>query len=280
MSNLIKSVYFNMDPSKAKVIDSDQQVESFIPHFFSQETTDDPQTSLQDGMTGTDTAEEDAGFQGGMSVLNMEDIRQEEREKISRESEQQVLQLKEEAQAEAAQILEAAKTEAEQIRQEAYAEGFARGKEEGVEEGRTQLSREREAFAQQMQQEKAQLQEAQDQLEPQFAQIVATLIGKITGVVCEDKKAVIVYLIHQALHQLGRTSHITVRVSREDLVLVNGKKKLLQKAVPDGVELQIQEDSSLTQSQCIIEADDKMIDCSLDVQLQNVQEQIKLLSLM
>ena len=39
------------------------------------------------------------------------------------------------------------------------------------------------------------------------------------------------------------------------------------------------EDESLQAAQCIIETDSKMIDCSLDVQLKNVQEQIKMLSI-
>ena len=45
------------------------------------------------------------------------------------------------------------------------------------------------------------------------------LIQKITGVVCEDKKDVIVYLIHKALEikALEKTKTIILQFSKEDI---------------------------------------------------------------
>ena len=41
-------------------------------------------------------------------------------------------------------------------------------------------------------------------LEPKYADIVAGLVEKITGVVCRDKKDIIVYLIDNALNGIFR----------------------------------------------------------------------------
>lgn len=37
---------------------------------------------------------------------------------------------------------------------------------------------------------------------------------------------------------------------------------------------------SLQENQCIIETDQRIIDCSLDVQLQNLKDQIRMLTIM
>ena len=51
------------------------------------------------------------------------------------------------------------------------------------------------------------------------------------------------------------------------------------KRLPEQTEFDILEDASLSANQCIIETEDKMIDCSLDVQLQNLQEKLHTLAL-
>ena len=44
-------------------------------------------------------------------------------------------------------------------------------------------------------------------------------------------------------------------------------------------ELDIIEDASLMHNQCIIDLDSKIIDCSLDVQLDNLKEQLRMLAM-
>jgi flagellar assembly protein FliH len=138
----------------------------------------------------------------------------------------------------------------------------------------------KEQFEQEMEDRRQEMQEKELSLEPQFAEIVASLVEKITGVLCQDKKDTIVYLIHQALKQLERTQTVTLRVSKEDILLVSGKKEELKQCVAQGVSFEVMEDESLGANQCIIETDNKMIDCSLDVQLQNVKEQIRMLTIL
>ncbi len=266
MSNLIKSVYFNMNPEGSRVIDSDSQVEQFIPAFFHQ-----PE----------ETEEIDApDFQVGMSVLNMEDVRQEERRKVEQEASEQMNQILEQARQEASDILQQAEIGAQAIRDQAAAEGRNQGFAEGKAEAEALLREEEEKLRQKWLEEKRKLEEEAAGLEPKFADIMAMLIEKITGVVCQDKKEIIVYLIHQAMNQLERTNSVILRVSKEDILSVSGKRAEWKSCLPENVELDIVEDDSLQATQCIIETDNKIIDCSLDIQLQNLKEQIKLLTIL
>lgn len=266
MSNLIKSVYFNMNPEGSRVIDSDSQVEQFIPAFFHQpEKTEEL---------------DESDFQAGMPVLNMEDVRREERRKVEQEASEQMDYMLAQARQEANEILRQAEDAAQSIREQAAEDGRNQGFAEGRAEAETFLREEEEKLRQKWMEEKRKLEEEAAGLEPKFADIMAMLIEKITGVVCQDKKEIIIYLIHQAMNQLERTNSVVLRVSKEDILSVSGRRAEWKSSLPEHVELDIVEDESLHASQCIIETDNKIIDCSLDVQLQNLKEQIKMLTIL
>lgn len=109
MSNLIKSVYFQMNQDDTRVIDSDHQMMQFVPQLLQRE-----QVSSE-----PDTESREEGFQGGMNVLNMDDVRREEREKMQKETSQEREELLAEAHKEAQKIVQKAQEEASQIREQA-----------------------------------------------------------------------------------------------------------------------------------------------------------------
>lgn len=275
MSNLIKSVYFNFNQDGKRIIDSDSQVEQFIPDIFRQEKIYAAELSVDDQQ------EENAGeFQAGMSFLNMEDVRREERDKVEKETSEQVEQILLDARKEADSILCQAKEEAEEIRVQAYEEGKSQGMSEGQELARQELEAMQAEFRQKAEQQRKELDEQAMALEPKFADVMIALIEKITGVLCQDKREIVIYLIHQALYQLEKTSRVTLRVSKDDMLLVSARKQELKENIAQDVEFDIMEDESLEAMQCIIETDNKIIDCSLDVQLDNLQSQIKMLTIL
>ena len=274
MSNVIKSVYFQMDQKDTRVIDSDEHVAEFAPLLLQRQNS-----PAEDGeeLAAQEIPE---GFQSGMNVLNMEDVRQEERQKMQEETSREKEAILADARSEADVLLRSARAEADQLREQAVEEGRNAGFEQGQAEAQERLQEAAEKFRQQMEQERQALKEQEEALEPKYAEIMAALIQKITGVVCQDKKNVIVYLIHQALNQLEKTKTINLRVSKQDILRVSSYKEQLKKCVSEGVEFDITEDDSLQENQCIIETDQRIIDCSLDVQLQNLQDQIRMLTIM
>ncbi len=278
MSNLIKSVYFNFNQDGKRVIDSDSQVEQFIPDIFRKEQ-EEVSEFTEFSALGT-TIGEEAGFQSGIQVLNMDDLRQEERAKVEEEASAQVEQLLAQAREEADAILNQARMEAEEIKLQAYEEGKNQGLTEGQQIAKEELEARQAEFQQMVQERTRELEEQELALEPKFAEIMIDLIEKITGVVCKDKKDIIIYLIHQSLNQLERTHQVTLRVSKEDILAVSARKKELKEAVAEDVEFDIVEDESLEHTQCIIETENKIIDCSLNVQIKNLQDQIRMLTLL
>ena len=272
MSNLIKSVYFQMDQDDTRVINSYDHVVQFAPELLQQveaSSVNDPEETEPDGE-----------FQQGMNVLNMEDVREEERARVQEETSLEMESMLADARAQAEEILQTAREQADEIRQQAQEEGRNAGFEQGQAEALKHLQEETLRQQEQFEQQQQKLKEQEEALEPKYAELMGALIEKITGVLCEDKKDVIVYLIHQALNQLEKTKSVTLRVSKPDMLTVSAQKEQLRSCVSGEVDFDITEDDSLQENQCIIETDQRIIDCSLDVQLQNLKDQIRMLTIM
>lgn len=272
LSNLIKSVYFQMDQDDTRVINSDDHVVQFAPELLQQveaSSVNDPEETEPVGE-----------FQQGMNVLNMEDVREEERARVQEETSLEMESMLADARAQAEEILQTAREQAEEIRQQAQEEGRNAGFEQGQAEALKHLQEEALRQQEQFEQQQQKLKEQEEALEPKYAELMGALIEKITGVLCEDKKDVIVYLIHQALNQLEKTKSVTLRVSKPDMLTVSAQKEQLRSCVSGEVDFDITEDDSLQENQCIIETDQRIIDCSLDVQLQNLKDQIRMLTIM
>ena len=271
-SNLIKSVYFQMDQDDTRVINSDDHVVQFAPELLQQveaSSVNDPEETESVGE-----------FQQGMNVLNMEDVREEERARVQEETSLEMESMLADARAQAEEILQNAREQADEIRQQAQEEGRNAGFEQGQAEALKHLQEEALRQQEQFEQQQQKLKEQEEALEPKYAELMGALIEKITGVLCEDKKDVIVYLIHQALNQLEKTKSVTLRVSKPDMLTVSAQKEQLRSCVSGEVDFDITEDDSLQENQCIIETDQRIIDCSLDVQLQNLKDQIRMLTIM
>ncbi len=276
MSNLIKSVYFSVDPSKVRLIDSDEQIEEHIPTIYNRE---EEAEDFHFQTFGESLSEDEEGkdYSDGLSVISMDDVAREEREKLSAEMEQERESILLSARQEAEEIIEQAKKQAGTIQEQARAEGEKLGREDGKMQAAMELEQKRQELEEEYQGRCQELEEQREELEPVFANLVASLVKKITGVVCENKKEVILYLIGNAVRNLEKTKQIIIRVSKKDMGRVSSKKSTFKAIAKEVEELDIIEDASLEENQCIIETDNKIIDCSLDAQLENLEEHVKML---
>ena len=211
------------------------------------------------------------GFVEGLKVVVVETLSSEE------ETKEKALNITEDAKKEAKKILEQAKKEAEQLKADTLAEAQKKGYEEGI----LQVSKEAQKLKAELDEKSKTLQKEYEamagSLEPQMVQIIAALVMKITGIVVEDKEEIILYLVNKALKNMDKSDEYTIRVSKEDFEYISMRKNLLLGAIGRDVPLYINEDSSLKKNQCLIETEFTVINCSLDVQLNNLMTDLKLI---
>lgn len=265
-NNLIKWNYINLESENRRVIDSNHSKKHPFPELTAMER---PVPKRRRSPAGAD------GFQEGVDAIDYDHILEEERKKIQAEKEFVL----EDARRQADELVTQARTAAESIKNDAYESGFQSGLAAGQTEAARILEGEQhklQAFQEGLEQD---YQERLRATEPVIADFMVKLVEKLTGVVVEDKEEVILHLVRCGLEQTGKSKQFTIRVSSEDYQMVEAQKDHLLLLMDGQGELLIQEDKGFARNQCIIETDTAIIESSLDVQLKNLTEDIRLMAL-
>lgn len=266
LSNLIKAGFFRVNRDETMVINSDKKVEKYMPELFRAASAEEEFAATKN-------------FMEGLQVLHVEEtemgLQDGEVETLLSEQKEAVL---EQAREEAASIISAAKIEAEQQKKQAYEMGKAQGYEDGKQLAEAELTESKQKLEEERIEIELQYEQQLAEVEPQFINLVADLVEKMTGVIAEERKDVITYLIKRALKQTGRSKNIVVIVSVEDFSFVNKEKEMLSRCVGKDCMFDIIEDRKLNKNQCMIETEGQSIHCSLDIQLHGLIEDLKLLA--
>ena len=203
--------------------------------------------------------------------------------------EQQAAASLENANAEAERIIEEARLQAEQIIadanknadaafEEAKQNGYYEGNEKAQEEmniKQAQLEVEFDNKRKELEQEYNNLKES---IEPELVEVITDVFRKVTGVVAEDNQEIILHLINDVMHNADGSRDYVIKVSPDDYkFLVNNQGKIYC-AMSRDVNIDIVEDATLERNQCMIETNTGIFNCSLDIELNNLIKNIKLLS--
>ncbi len=179
---------------------------------------------------------------------------------------------------EANEVLAQAHMEAGKIIEDAKRTGY----EQGACNAREEYESKAEALEREYEQKKAQLEKEYNDLkaaiEPELVETITEVFRKITYTVAEDNKEIIIGLIIGVMKNSDISNEFVIRVSPDDYrFLVNNQGKIYC-AVSKEVNMDIVEDAAMKKNQCIIESDTGVYDCSLDIELNNLIRDIKLLS--
>ena len=108
--------------------------------------------------------------------------------------------------------------------------------------------------------------------------VLLTVFQKVTGAIADTNKGVILHLVEAVMRNSEISRDFLIRVSPDDYqFMLNNTDRLYQHA-SHNVRIEITEDNNMKRNQCIIETDMGVFDCSLDIQLENLSNEIRLLS--
>lgn len=179
---------------------------------------------------------------------------------------------------EANEVLAQAHMEARKIIEDAKRTGY----EQGAQNAREEYNAKADELARDYEAKKAQLEKEYNNMkasmEPELVETITEVFKKITYTVAEDNKDIIIGLINGVMKNTDISNEFIIKVSPEDYkFLVNNQGKIYC-SVSKEVTMDIVEDATMKKNQCIIESDTGVYDCSLDIELNNLIEDIKLLS--
>ncbi len=307
--NLVKSFYLAREGTEPRVIDSNSIIEEklgslrysapepvqnaldFTEDSFDEEPvfTDGLDADTLNALVGDSDAigeyEEEYDEFGNPISNVIKATPQEEPEYMEPEPEPPVYQgpTREEIEEMARAEVEAMKAEAageiERRKTVGYEEGKAQGYEEGMARAEAEIADARAAIEQERSSLMQQYEEMIDELEPRFVHTLTSIYEKIFEVDLSGHRELIIGLLRNAMGHIESSKTYMIHVSREDYSYVNENKRLLKtESVSEDAVIDIIEDATLRENECMIETPGGIFDCSLGTELEMLRKKLELLS--
>lgn len=258
MSKIIKQNYAALSPEK-KVIQSIAEVRQIVPKPLPEDNA-----LIRAARDAAETISKEA----------------EEAEEAVTHLEEEWAEKLEERQAEADRILEEANATKAKIYEEAYNTGIAKSKVE-LERWREILEQEYAAKKENI--EKELRQHYQDEYAEQLRQLEGKMILWLKGMLeklvgkASQNEETLIHLIRMGLQEISLQGDLIIRVSEYDLNYVLEHKAELTEELSEKLVIEVLKDKTLKKNQCIIETIMGNIECSLDVQLKGIADELRLI---
>lgn len=280
-SNLFKAGQVILSSEEPVIVDSNDIIARKMERL---------QYLIQENIVPEDAVEA-AGFQEGLQAAEMSALFGEEEAgeedspiiKVAPEEEEPIGPTPDELIAQAQEEIEQLRKEAEKgisfLKKQSKEEGY----KEGYQEGKNQAMVEMVAMEQELKDRQAQLEQEYESafasMEVQLVETLTNIYEQVFQVELSDQKQIILYLAERALHQAENAKEFLVHISKEDYPFVSEhREELKHSASSPSAVVEITEDVTLKENQCMIETENGIFDCGLGTQLEELKKKLRLLS--
>lgn len=285
-SNLLKQYYVSVDFEKTRVIDTNELAQKKIAEL---------NRKMQESVKDRGLDEFEAEFTDGIEAVRVAELLDEAGSSEAESnvfksmpvyegpSEEEIQQMIEdrlqEANRQAEEIINAAYGEADSIRKQAQSEGMRQGYDEGVMKAQAELQTMEEELVKKEQLLERQYEAKVSQLEPMFVDAITDVYEQIFHTDLSGYHDILIYLVESIVRKSDEDMQFMVHVSSKDYEMVYEKKaELLSKISRTDVRVEIVEDMTVAERQCIIETENGVFDCGIDTQLEELKKRFKLLT--
>lgn len=229
-------------------------------------------------MAGLEADNVDALFDPDSEGAVLKSASVEEQKAIDRELEAARCEL-EDIKAETARIKEEASASIEKMRADALEEARAAGYQDGYEKGMAEAQALKDQYISMQTQLEEAYAEKIKELEPEFIETLTGIYEHIFKVDLSSYHQLTVSLLMDAMQKMEPSRNYIVHVSKGDYQEVNEARKTLLEATGTlSDSLEIIPDMTLSESQCMIETENGIYDCSLGTELEELKKKLMLLS--
>ena len=175
-------------------------------------------------------------------------------------------------------IINQANNEANNVLETARANGY----NDGMQKADTEINQkiaELEAEYDSKKKELMQEYEAyKEELEPELVEVLSEVFRKVTLTIADDTHDIIMHLINNVMRNADTSHDFIIKVSPDDYTFLINHQGKIYSAISREIHMDILEDITLNRNECVIETDTGIFDCSLDIELENLIRDLKLLS--
>ena len=182
------------------------------------------------------------------------------------------------ANAQAEEIVNAAQLNADAMRNLARQDGEKEGYNEGTQRAALELQESQRSMQAELDKMQTEYMDKQMSMAREIVEMCLLVFEHVFSAELSGRKDVIYHLLDHCIMKIERTGQMQIKVSEANADFIKGKKDEIQEKVGTEVGLDIIADPLLNDSQCIIETDGGIFDCSIDTELDNLIREIRALS--
>lgn len=279
-SNLFKAGWVVVGED-ARVIDTNKLVEqrlkkTAIPRPVRQETWSEEDEG--DFASGLEAENVDALFDQDSEGAVLKSASREELREVEQELEKARGEL-EQAKAEADRMLAEASVQIEKMRSDALEEAGTQGYQDGYARGMAEAQAVKEQYLNMQVQLEEEYNQKIEALEPEFVETLTEIYEHIFKVDLSSYHQLVVNLLIDAMQKTDSARNYIVHVSKQDYPAVSeAREKILEETGTLSANLEIISDMTVSVSQCMIETENGIYDCSLGTELEELKRKLKLIS--
>jgi flagellar assembly protein FliH len=243
------------------------------------QSPEDEEIQTEEGFTeGLKADEADALLQENGGTVIKNSALEAERDALRREIEEAKAELSD-LQSQADGMIEDAKAQIGAMQMKAYEEAKNQGYQEGERLGRQEAEAAKKEYQTKKKELEADYEKMTENLEPEFIETLTGIYEHIFKVDLSRYHDLVASLLMNAIQKVDSTRTFLIHVSREDYEGVLANKETIRMAAGgNSASVEFVDDATLSHSQCFIETENGIYDCSLDTQLSELSRKLKLLS--
>lgn len=218
------------------------------------------------------------GFQPGLNAEEVYIEPQPDPEEILEEARLEAERILAQARAQALQIKDDAVVQAEKLyeqkRQEGYNLGVSQIHQE-LETEKNKLYTEQQILKSNLQRE---YEEKLDSLESDLVDIMIQVFHKVFHIQFDNKKQILLHLIKDTLMGIDSGKVFHIRVSENNFKFIESHVAEMKEKIGNDVSIDVINDMLLEDSACMIETENGVFNCGIDMVLDNLEKDIRSLS--
>lgn len=288
MSNLLKGYWVNVDNDEKRTVDSNELVAVRVREEEERrarlQAIADEGYEVSDFTEGLDAENLDALLEDDSEshVIKAEDSAvssaRSELDEVNSMLEAAKIEF-ENIKQETSEYLEQANSEAERIKADAYEEGKNQGYQDGYQQGMAAVDSMKAELDMRSARMEEEYQNRIYEMEPGFVDALTDIYEHIFKVDLESYRNIVSQLLIDTIIETGENKNVIVHISRNDFSEITTKKtEILEETGMMENNLDFVMDATLSDSQCIIETENGVYDCSLETELKELKRKLMILA--
>lgn len=288
MSNLLKGYWVNVDNDEKRTVDSNELVAVRVREEEERrarlQAIADEGYEVSDFTEGLDAENLDALLEDDSEshVIKAEDSAvssaRSELDEVNSMLEAAKIEF-ENIKQETSEYLEQANSEAERIKADAYEEGKSQGYQDGYQQGMAAVDSMKAELDMRSARMEEEYQNRIYEMEPGFVDALTDIYEHIFKVDLESYRNIVSQLLIDTIIETGENKNVIVHISRNDFSEITTKKtEILEETGMMENNLDFVMDATLSDSQCIIETENGVYDCSLETELKELKRKLMILA--